>query len=136
MSLEQPAFAAAPNPAPADAAAQPLIPSLTWAQVKPLLEAGKILLVDARAKANFDIGHIPGAVSLPATSQAPELQAFVARFSKDTPFVVYCGSEQCHASRQLAESLVKIGGFTDVREMPGGYAEFLTTQPPRPQANK
>jgi rhodanese-related sulfurtransferase len=118
--------------APPEAASQanvparpPAIPSLTWAQARPLLAAGKVVLVDARAKANYDAGHIPGALSLPATSSAADGRAFARRFPPSTAFLTYCGSESCHASRRLAESLVRDGGFRNVSDMPGGYAEFL-----------
>lgn len=102
----------------------PVIPALKWPEVKGLLDAGKIVLIDARLKANYDIGHIPGAVLLPATSTAEELRAFSEKYPKPTAFVTYCGSESCHMSHQLAELLVKICGFTNVSHMPGGYAEY------------
>ncbi|MCB1128311.1 MAG: hypothetical protein KDM81_17590, partial [Verrucomicrobiae bacterium] len=44
-------------------------PSQTsWAEVKPLAEQGKVVLVDARSKPAFDAGHIPGATLLPEDS--------------------------------------------------------------------
>lgn len=116
-----------PTPAPAPIAPAPAalnIPSLKWPEVKAQLEAGKIVLLDARLKANFDIGHIPGAVLLPATSTAEELRAFAEKYPKTTAFVTYCGSESCHMSHALAESLIKICGFTNVSNMPGGYVEY------------
>ncbi|MEY3894492.1 MAG: hypothetical protein RLZZ214_11 [Verrucomicrobiota bacterium] len=106
------------------------IPNLSWAQVKPLLAAGKVVLVDARAKATYDLGHIPGAISLPSNSQAAEFQAFAKTQPPGTTIVAYCGSESCHASRQTLDSLAKIGGFTRLNAMPGGYAEFLAAQTP------
>lgn len=134
LTMELPA---APAPAPAGnptlpalanpnpTAAKPFIPSLKWPEVKVLLEAGKIVLVDARLQANYDLGHIPGAVLLPATSTADELRAFAGKYPKPTAFVTYCGSDTCHMSQQLAELLVKICGFTNVSHMPGGFAEYL-----------
>ena len=80
--------------------------------------------MDARLKANYDIGHIPGAILLPATSSAEELRAFAEKYPKSTAFVTYCGSDSCHMSHQLAEALIKICGFTHVSNMPGGYAEY------------
>ena len=118
-----------PSALAAPAAASPAaINSLTWPQVKPLLDAGRIVLVDARAKTSFDVGHIPGAVSLPAGSPATEIQAFAGKYPKQTAIIVYCASTACHLSRQLAETLIRTGSFTDVSEMPGGYAEYLAAQ--------
>ncbi len=104
-------------------------PHLTWVQVKPLVAAGKVVLVDARAKTNYDLDHIPGAVSLPATSSAAEVLTFAKAYPKSTAFVSYCGSESCNASRQTSEALARIGGFVNVSDMPGGYAEFLAAKP-------
>jgi rhodanese-related sulfurtransferase len=129
LMATQPPPATVPSPTPTSQA-QPIISSLTWPEVKTLLDAGKIILVDARFQANYDLGHIPGAVLLPATSPAEELQAFAAKYPKNTALVTYCGSDTCHMSHQLAESLIKICGYTNVSNMPGGYAEFQTSQPP------
>jgi rhodanese-related sulfurtransferase len=104
-------------------------PELTWAQVKPLLTAGKVVLLDARLKAQYELSHIPGAISFPANSPAVDVQLFALKYPKETQFVVYCGSEQCHLSHQMAEVVFKICGYTNVSEMPGGYAEYLAAEP-------
>jgi len=101
----------------------PAIKTMTWAQVKPLLDAGRIVVLDARSQANYEVDHIPGAVSLPSNSTPPELQAFAARYPKSMSFVIYCSSANCPNARQLAEVLINMG-FTDVSEMPGGFVEF------------
>lgn len=117
-------------PAPAIPKPAHDIPNLKWPQVKHLLDSGKVVLVDARAKATYDLGHIPGAISLPSNSSAAEFQAFAKTHPPGTTIVAYCGSESCHASRQTLDSLAKIGGFTHLNAMPGGYAEFLAAQTP------
>ncbi|MGA2802668.1 MAG: rhodanese-like domain-containing protein [Verrucomicrobiota bacterium] len=104
------------------------LPSLRWAQVKPLLQAKKIILLDARQKERYNISHIPGALSLPVMSTLEELMAFAQAHPKDTPLVTYCASDQCHTSAQLAEALIKVCGFTNVSDMPGGYAEYLIVE--------
>lgn len=130
LSLESAATTSAPVIVPAAALNTP---HLAWAQIQPLVTAGKVVLVDARAKATYNLGHIPGAVSLPSTSSADEVKAFARAYPSMTAFVVYCGSESCNASRQTAEALVRVGGFTSVSDMPGGYAEFLAAKtPPNP----
>lgn len=132
VAIVQPAPASAATNqagAPPKAPEEPAIPGLAWAQVKPLHEAKKIVLIDARPKPNFDIGHIPGAINLPGTSSLEELRAFAEKYPRDTALVLYCGSEQCHTSHQLAVVLVKIFAYTNVRDMPGGFVEFLNSSP-------
>lgn len=102
--------------------------AIRWAKVKPLLESGQVVLVDARAKAAYDIEHIPGAVSLPVISQPPEFLAFAIKYPKDTAIVVYCGSDNCDLSHQLAEKLRTELGYMNVKEMPGGIAEWRVAE--------
>lgn len=97
---------------------------LRWVEVKPLLEAGRIVLVDARAKTAFEAEHIPGAVSLPANAPPEEFVAFAIKYPQTTPIVVYCGGTDCDLSHQLAEKLRADMGYSDVREMPGGIVEW------------
>jgi rhodanese-related sulfurtransferase len=104
------------------------LPSLKWAQVKPLLQAKKIVLLDARPKNRYDVSHIPGALSLPTLSTGEELLAFAKSYPKETALVTYCSAEQCHVSAQLAEALIQFCGFTNVSDMPGGYAEYLAVE--------
>jgi len=115
-------------PAAAVAVAPTEVPKLAWPQVQALLAAHKIVLVDARTKAAFDLGHIPGAVLLPSNAPLPELQAFAAQYPKDTALVIYCSSTACGASQHLTQQLAAVGGYTNVSEMPGGFAEYTVAQ--------
>lgn len=98
--------------------------ALRWVEVKPLLESGQIVLLDARAKTAYDLEHIPGALSLPTESKPEEFIAFAMKHPKDTAIVVYCGGEDCDQSHELAEKLRKDLGYTNVKEMPGGIVEY------------
>ena len=93
-----------------------------------MLAAGQIFLVDARAAVYYETEHVPGAVSLPAGSSPTELAAFAARYPKSTALVVYCGSLSCPLSRQLVAVLTGQLGYTNVREIPGGFAEYRQLQ--------
>ena len=72
MTLEVPPGRVTPprgiNPTPAGVAPQTQIPNLTWPQVQTLMAAQKVVVVDARTMAAFDLGHIPGAVLLPSNA--------------------------------------------------------------------
>jgi rhodanese-related sulfurtransferase len=117
---------------PAAAGQQSEIRSLKWEWVKSLLESRQIVLVDARVKEEFALGHIPGAVSLPLHATEAEFKAFLAQYPRETPVVVYCASDTCHTSRELAQKLLTVGGLSTVFDMPGGFAEYTLSQtPPR-----
>jgi len=116
--IRLPVAAAAPAPA------RKFVAPLTWPEVKPLVAAGTVVLVDAREIAAFEAGHIPGAISLPFTQLTQRIAAFAAVYRQNQPLVIYCASNQCPVSQAEAAALIEQYGYTDVREMPGGYAEW------------
>lgn len=117
----------APSLGPASGA-QKLIVSMAWAEVKPLLASGEIVLVDGRDSVAFDAGHIPGAVSLPLRSLSEKAAEFSAKYPKAKAVVTYCGSVGCPIAHVLAEQFRNEYGYTNVREMPGGYVEWRTAE--------
>ncbi len=110
---------------------------ISWAQVKPILQAEALVLVDARAKGAYDAGHIPGAVSLPESSPPEALMAFQKQHGANAHVVIYCSSVSCSLSSKLAHKLAKDYEFTNVQYMTGGYMEWqrenvLAAGPPNP----
>lgn len=109
-------------------AVEGLVTALAWPEVKPLLARGDVVLVDGRDSLSYEAGHIPGAVSLPLSLINEKIADFSAKYPKTKPVVVYCASIQCpiaHAESLLLRDQL---GYTDVREMPGGYAEWLVAE--------
>lgn len=109
-----------PGGAPAAAAKE----AVTWPEVRQMLSAGPLLLVDARSAAAFDAGHIPGAVSLPFADLGSRIAAFLSVHPRSTAIVVYCADTECPVSEAEADALRRQYGFTHVREMPGGYVAW------------
>lgn len=99
------------------------IPTLTWAEVKPLLAANKIILVDARSGFFYKAGHIPGAISVPSFS-GYDLGNFANDRPRNEPIVVYCSNAHCPLSFMLAAKLINEFDFADVRIMSGGFDEY------------
>jgi rhodanese-related sulfurtransferase len=97
---------------------------MTWPQTKDLLAQKQIVLVDARTPEYYQTEHIPGAVSLPASSSHAALADFAAHYPKDTTLVVYCASAQCPLAGDLARVLHKKFGYTNVHVLQGGMAEY------------
>lgn len=96
------------------------VPRVEWAEAAPRTVSGEWLLVDARESEQFTAGHIPGAVSLPANSYEEALLFFAEEHGREKTVVVYCGSEDCDLSAELAARLQAEAGFTDVRILRGG----------------
>jgi rhodanese-related sulfurtransferase len=98
--------------------------AVSWVEVAPMLAANKIVLIDVRPPQKYELAHIPGAISLPAVTPANELQAFGTKYPKETSFVVYCSSETCHVSKNMARTIARVCGYTNISYMPGGFAEY------------
>jgi len=107
----------------------------TWAETKPLIQAGQVLLIDARPKAVYDAGHIPGAFSLPESGPEEGFKEFQRQHSPDQPIVVYCSDLKCSASMRLAIKLATWYNFRKVQFMPGGFQEWQQMELAQAQAN-
>ena len=94
--------------------------------------AGRALFLDARSFAEFEAGHIKGAVSLPADSFEHAFDLVKDSLQGHEVLITYCDGEQCPLSHELAESLIR-QGLTSVRVLKNGWtlwhAEKLPTIP-------
>lgn len=110
-----------------------------WREAKPLVAAGHAVLVDVRARPNYDAGHIPDAVSLPETSSSAEFAAFLKLLPANLTLIVYCSSTSCSQSLRVANRLVAEFHHPSVKYMTGGYMEYQqeelagSQQPANPQ---
>ena len=89
------------------------------AELKELMEQGcehsKIVIIDVRAKEDYDESHIPGAISIPRK----DLDAHLEHLSKDDLHIVYCYNQQCH----LATCACRLLALNDYpcMELEGGF---------------
>ncbi len=83
--------------------------------MRRLVAAKDALIIDARPRAQFDAGHIPGAqvLDVPQSEQAAAVARLVGG-DKSKPLVLYCNGPFCEASRRLADLLLA-HGFAHVR---------------------
>lgn len=97
-------------------------------ELKNFMEKGGVRVVDVRDEADYKIGHIPGAISIPKN----ELDKQLDKLSKEDITIVYCYNQQCH----LGENACLILAQYDypVMLMEGGFDvwvndfRFATTQ--------
>jgi rhodanese-related sulfurtransferase len=93
------------------------------ARAKEIFDNGNVLFVDARSQENYEDGHIPGAVSLPAGQFDDQIDSFLKRHSTDTRIVTYCSGRTCEDSHHLARLLSAVG-FTDVSVFIDGFPSW------------
>jgi len=81
------------------------------------LRAGTAAAVDVRSRAEWEEGHIPGAVNIPAGEIADRMD----ELPQGRPLVVHC---QSGTGSAIAASLLNARGITEVLDLPGGFAEW------------
>lgn len=77
------------TPAPTVAAQQhptDNTPRVTTTELDQLMKDGKVVVVDVRNKASYDLGHIRGSVLIPVT----EIGARAKELPRDKMIVTYC----------------------------------------------
>ncbi len=76
--------------------------------------------IDVREQPEWDAGHIDGAIHIPL-SEIQSNPAILSGLDKQTPYVLYC-----QGGRRSKTALIAFqqSGFTDVTDIPGGYAAY------------
>lgn len=78
------------------------------------------VLLDVRSHAQYEAGHVPGALSLP---HPKIVESKLAEFPAGTLFVVYCAGPHCNGAYRGAVRLARLG--RPVKVMPGGITGWL-----------
>lgn len=101
--------------------------AVSVAHIKKLIdEKAPITLIDARPKPRkYDLGHIPGAISLP-DSQFDSLAVKTLPADKKAALYFYCEGLTCVLSNNSALKAIKMG-YTNVRVVPEGYPAWEKT---------
>jgi rhodanese-related sulfurtransferase len=82
----------------------------------------KAVLVDARLPEEYEQGHIPGAINVPAE----RMKAEAARLPKDraTPLIFYCRGTGCTLSHAAARAAAELGyGYVMIYQ--GGFPDWM-----------
>jgi len=88
----------------------------------------EVLWVDARPEAAYATQHIPGAAWLTSGEWETGLFEVLERVSAEGWVVVYCGSQRCGASREVAERLRDEVGLERVVVLHGGWDAWKSGQ--------
>ncbi|KOX15209.1 ArsR family transcriptional regulator [Nocardiopsis sp. NRRL B-16309] len=94
------------------------VDAVTHAELDGMVERGEVLLVDLRSAAEYEEGHLPGAVSVPSR----ELADRWAELPWDTTIVAYCQGPYCVVSPRAVRLLREAG--RSARSLKGGYVDW------------
>lgn len=92
---------------------------ITWEATQAL--GGRVLWVDARTRAQYDQGHIEGAVLLNEDQWVDLMEGFLDAWEEELQVVVYCDGGGCDASRSVSRRLREEMGLENVRILKGGW---------------
>jgi len=96
--------------------------SVSLDELEEMIRNKNVLLMDVRPSAEYEFGHITGAISVPLN----DLLYCLKDFSKEKEIIAYCRGPFC----VLADEAVKVlaeNGFK-VRRLDGGYPEWNMKQ--------
>ena len=88
-------------------------------ELKDLIDENKIKLIDVRRAEDYQIAHIPTAISIPKEELADNL----GKLSKEEINVVYCYNEQCRLAVKAALLLAEYG--YPVMMLLGGFQTWV-----------
>ena len=88
-----------------------------------LIASKSAVLIDARFAADYRMGHLPGAISVPVTSSRRLRESLLKGVAKDEPIVLYCQSEGCPFDEILGGLLIA-NGYSNLRIYGGGWADW------------
>lgn len=93
---------------------------VTLEQAREMVANGSALVLDARAGVEFDLGHLPGAVSFPNATRSDAFYELAGLLQGDQPLLVYCWSKSCDDALELALFL-RAQGSKNVHLFAGGF---------------
>lgn len=89
--------------------------SLGPVELKELSEEEHVKIIDVRKRSDYEVGHIPQAISIPYE----ELKDKMSELNKDDLHVIYCYNAFCHLGARAAFLLAQ--NEYSVMELCGGF---------------
>lgn len=96
---------------------------ITAEQAGRLLQKGDVIFLDVRTAAEFNEGHIPGAINIPPNGPIEVQMWPVENLDKDRLIVVYCISIKCPTAIKYAAFLDQMG-FSKIAIFEGGWHDW------------
>ncbi|MDR0961616.1 MAG: FAD-dependent oxidoreductase [Mediterranea sp.] len=99
------------------------MPVINWREL--LQEQATVMLIDTRTPQEFAFGTIDGAVNIPVD----DLRARINEIPRNRPVVIFCA---VGLRGYVAQRILMGQGYTNVRNLQGGYKHFAAATAPLP----
>jgi len=96
-------------------------------ELAQMIQAKDAIVIDARFEADFQAGHIPGAISMPTNSDDARRLSTLRGIPPHSRLVVYCQSSSCRFDDEVALWLMD-RGYRNIGLFPGGWVEWTAYQ--------
>lgn len=95
-----------------------------WTEAKAMWEGKEALFIDARAKVEYDQGHIPGAIPMPLGEFDKYYDMYKSRIKKAKYLITYCHGVGCKLSDKVAQKLYNDKGHKNTGAFFGGWPQW------------
>lgn len=99
--------------------------NVTLEEIRDHVMNGSAVIVDARSTGSYAVGHVRGALNIPAGQAASQVRNFSQTFSHDQLIIIYCVNPSCAASDMVYESL-EAEGFSNMLVYSPGWQRLST----------
>jgi rhodanese-related sulfurtransferase len=107
---------------------------ISFANAARLFREQAAVFVDARSEAEYERGHIQGALNLPWGDVDRLFFSATAGLPPDTPIITYCDGETCSLSHDLAVFLRNVG-YVNVKVLVNGWTVWKRANLPVDEKN-
>lgn len=94
-------------------------------ELEEVLARESVFWIDARADEDFEKGHLKGALSLNEERWEEGIVGFLDAWNPEIDTVVYCSSQACLRSHEVAERLKEELGVENVFVLKGGWETLI-----------
>ena len=94
-------------------------------ELEQIDDLGPVFWVDARSDEYFERGHLDGAISLNVERWEELLLGLLDSWPPDMTVVIYCSSQACLRSHEVAERLQDELGVEEIYVLKGGWERLL-----------
>ena len=96
---------------------------LSLEDVKIIYKHKEALFIDARTAEEYQEGHIPDAINIPADFGRTQKMEMLNKIPKGLQIIVYCENAQCYMAERLAKEMQYLK-YTSVAVFKGGWEEW------------